>query len=98
MKLKKFLFIFSLFFIIHSSLLITTCSSQWSLQPWPESGTVRDIKYFNQNYGLFSSVNSNNNPSVWRTTNGGYNWIKVVSNIMLYLQIIDSNTIFGWGA
>jgi len=95
-KLKFYIFIF--FFITHYSLFIANCSSQWLLQSWPESGTVRDLKFFNSNNGLFSIVNSSNNPSVWRTTNGGNNWTKVVSNIMLYLQIIDSNTVYGWGA
>jgi photosystem II stability/assembly factor-like uncharacterized protein len=70
---------------------------RWLLQPWPVSGDEKDLKFFNQNIGLFSITNSSNNSGVWRTTNGGNNWINVLSNVVYQLQIIDSNIVFGWG-
>jgi photosystem II stability/assembly factor-like uncharacterized protein len=99
--MKKFLIFSLMLFILNSSFLILNCFPQWLLQSWPESGTVRDLKFFDKNYGLFSIYNTNNFSAVlgniWRTTNGGNNWSKVLSISITQLQKIDSNTMFGWG-
>jgi hypothetical protein len=65
---KLTIFIFTLF-IVHCTLAIEDCMSQWLLQPWPVSGNTYDIKFFDNNTGIISLPNLN----VWRTTNGGNN-------------------------
>lgn len=67
--------------------------SQWLLQPWPVSGSVYTIKFFDSNYGLASL----DNPTVIRTTNGGVNW-QVITYMRIYdLQKINDSTMYGNG-
>jgi photosystem II stability/assembly factor-like uncharacterized protein len=90
--MKKFL-IFIILFIIHYSLFIENCFSQWLLQPWPVSGNVYNIKFFDSNTGIATLDNYN----VIRTTNGGQNWQIKLNSIIYTLQKINDSTMYGWG-
>jgi photosystem II stability/assembly factor-like uncharacterized protein len=73
--MQKFI-IFLLFFIIHSSLFISHCSSQWVQQTLATGGTAYSMHFFNQNTGLIVLYNP---LSYQRTTNGGFNWNVIMS-------------------
>jgi hypothetical protein len=92
-KYKYFFIVSLLLLIAHCALNIENCLSQWVLQPLPVSGNVRDIKFFDKNYGLISL----DNPILIRTTNGGNNWV-ISNNLNIFeLEKIDSLTIYGHG-
>jgi photosystem II stability/assembly factor-like uncharacterized protein len=95
-KFTFFIFLLSYLLITNSSLLITNCSSQWLRQDVPVNfNDVYDLKFFDSNFGLMSTYPFN----LYRTTNGGNNWI--LQNIKInvqQMQIIDSTTLFGCGA
>ena len=92
-KYKSFLIIFSMFFIVHCTLKIEDCFSQWFLQPWPVSGNTYDIKFFDANTGIASLEN----PAIIRTTNGGQNW-QIINYIRIYsFQKISDSVMYGQG-
>jgi photosystem II stability/assembly factor-like uncharacterized protein len=92
--MKKFLMFLSLF-IIHYSLFITHCSSQWVYQSLPIYQDVSDIKFFDENTGILTYYTYPSTFGMFRTTNGGFNWTLVNNNIYYYqMQKVDSSTLY----
>ena len=53
---------------------INHCESQWVSQPLPFGVDVYDMKFFDANTGMISAHDQTNG-YVFRTTNGGNNWV-----------------------
>jgi photosystem II stability/assembly factor-like uncharacterized protein len=89
--MKKFtIFIFTLF-IVHCTLTIEDCMSQWVYQSLPAYYSVQDLKFFDANTGIMIF----NGAGMLRTTNGGFNWTTLNNNIYFYdMQKIDSTTLY----
>ena len=76
------------------TLTIEDCKCQWVYQSLPTYFTVRDIKFFDANTGIIT-VENTYNPGMYRTTNGGFNWVLLNNNIYYYdIQKIDSTTLY----
>jgi len=92
--MKKFI-IFLFIFIIHSSLFITHCTSQWVQQTLSVGGPTNDIAFFDANTGIIAL---NTNPGViYRTTNGGYTW-SLINYIRIFnFNKVDSQVVYGNG-
>jgi len=94
--MKKLIIIIQIL-IVHLSLNLDNCRSQWLLQPWPAVGTTTGIIFFDSNTGIISFYNSSFVYYTYRTTNGGNNWYSVLNSSLLQIQKVDSVTIFGRG-
>jgi photosystem II stability/assembly factor-like uncharacterized protein len=93
--MKKFtIFIFTLF-IVHCTLMVEDCNSQWVYQALPSYHSVTDIKFFDENTGILIYYDYPADVGMLRTTNGGNNWT-MVNNINNYgdMQKIDSMTMY----
>jgi photosystem II stability/assembly factor-like uncharacterized protein len=75
---------------------IPYCFSQsgWVYQPLPINANSYDMKFFDANTGVISIQYI----GIYRTTNGGQNWIYILPNQIIFdFEIIDSNTVYGRG-
>lgn len=89
--MKKALIILAVI-IVHCTLFIDNCCSQWFSQPLPVNGQVQDLKFFDANTGLIAMINP---PLILRTTNGGFNWYNALPNqICFQFDFIDSNIVY----
>ncbi len=95
----KKIIILALIIIVHFSLKIEDCSSQWYQQTLPGNyGGIYCLKFWNQYTGWMSTggFDSIYHCKILKTTNGGDNWFQVKDSLRLYtFQIIDSLTIYG---
>lgn len=87
--MKKLLFIL----IIHYSLLITHCYTQWVAQTLPVSGLVRDICFVDADTGFVAT----DTPALLKTTNGGTNWVVTRTVQINQIQFVDKNTGYAIG-
>ncbi|HEY5536561.1 MAG TPA: hypothetical protein VIL99_16710, partial [Ignavibacteria bacterium] len=93
--MKKFLIFSLMLFILNSSFLILNCFSQWVYQALPSYHSVTDIKFFDENTGILIYYDYPADVGMFRTTNGGFNWILANNNIHYYdIQKIDSNAMY----
>jgi photosystem II stability/assembly factor-like uncharacterized protein len=79
-----------------STFSIDNCMCQWLRQDvYVDPSSVYDLKFFDANTGLISSQYLN----IYRTTNGGNNWLLLSIKINIQeMQILDSTTLYGCGA
>ena len=93
--MKKFtIFIFTLF-IVHCTLMVEDCNSQWVYQALPTYHSVTDIKFFDENTGILIYYDYPAGRGMMRTTNGGYNWVSINNNISFFaIQKIDDTTLY----
>lgn len=91
--MKKFIKIFLLLFflIVHCSLNIDNCYSQWVQQTLPLTGAINDIGFLNKDTGFAAFDNGN----LVRTTDGGKNWVMIQNFRIRQLDVIDNTTIYG---
>ena len=97
MNNKFLLFIcFSLqILIVHCTLYIKDCSSQWVYQALPSYHCVVDIKFFDENTGILIYYDYPAGRGMLRSTNGGINWVPINNNISFFaIQKIDSTTLY----
>ena len=91
--MKRILIILAVI-IVHCTLLIDNCMSQWVQQSVPvTSGFFFDMKFVNANTGFISNSTS----KLLKTTNAGYNWQLNKELLMLALSTVDSMYIYGAG-
>ena len=83
--------LFPIFFLLFS--VSSYSQSGWFSQPLPVNGQVQDLKFFDANTGLISTINPK---YIIRTTNGGYNWDIAYSGGRPAFEfcVIDSVTIY----
>ena len=94
-KHNSFIFALIFFFITHYSLFIEDCFSQWVYQTLPTYQYVTDINFFDANTGILIYYTYPANMGMLRTTNGGFNWIIINSDIHYYdMQKIDSTSLY----
>jgi photosystem II stability/assembly factor-like uncharacterized protein len=91
-KFRIFIFAFFLFFIVNCTLKIKDCPSQWLYQPTGASGTPYDMKFFDANTGIIST----NSATLYRTTNGGQNWVNIKTIRVFQFELIDSMVCYCW--
>jgi photosystem II stability/assembly factor-like uncharacterized protein len=90
--MKKIYFLMLL--IVHFTFNIEHCMCQWVKYTNPPPGaTVNDIVFFDVNTGLMAF----NDPTLYRTTDGGNNWTYLSNIRIYYFQKIDSSIVYGWG-
>ncbi len=78
--------------------------THWQPVPIPDSVSITDVYFFNQQYGFASSSNiedvatgfwiNNSSPFLYRTTDGGLSWSKIIFQTSL-VDSLPSN--FGYG-
>jgi photosystem II stability/assembly factor-like uncharacterized protein len=100
--MKKFI-ILLLSFIIHYSLFIDHCSSQWSVQTFPFTGVVYGIAFKDVNNGVACGHSFGNfSEQIYYTTNSGANWIQASYPASLRslpsVQYINATTLYAGGA
>jgi hypothetical protein len=83
--------------IVHCTLLIDNCQSQWVQQSVPvTAGYFNDMKFVNANTG-FILVWANPLATFMRTTNAGYNWQTLNNWGMAKVAIVDTSCIYASG-
>ena len=89
LKSSKVIIISAIIFLLFAA----SSYSQWFSQPLPVNGQVQDLKFFDANTGLISTINPK---YIIRTTNGGYNWDIAYSGGRPAFEfcVIDSVTIY----
>src|SRR4030095_1192115 len=80
--MKKILLIL----IVHMSLVITHCFSQWLQQTSPVTTSLLDCDFVNQNTGCACGDNG----VILKTTNGGINWLQQNTGVSKRLEGIDA--------
>ncbi|MCI0717289.1 MAG: YCF48-related protein [Chlorobi bacterium] len=75
-----------LLFIVHCSLFIVNCYSQWVQQVSGVTNPLYDCDFVDQNTGWVSGSNG----VILKTTNGGLNWFQQPSGVTKILQGIDA--------
>ncbi|HEY5125511.1 MAG TPA: hypothetical protein VIK14_17420, partial [Ignavibacteria bacterium] len=93
--MKKFL-IFFLLFIIHYSLFIEDCFSQWYQINLPVSGSIVQMQFINSNTGWAIVEQSTYVYSLIRTTNQGSNWQVIYSDSAKVQKIQFINDTLGY--
>ena len=95
--MKKFYRIFGLafifFLIVHCTLYIENCSSQWVQQNSGTTNTLWSFHFFNVNTG----IGIGDYGTLLRTTNAGQNWVAYttgLSDVFRYIYFINDNTGF----
>jgi hypothetical protein len=81
--------------IIFITLTLST-EAQWVSQPLPFGVDVYDMKFFDANTGMISAHDQTNG-YVFRTTNGGNNWVINSYSIIFTFQKINDSIIYGQG-
>jgi photosystem II stability/assembly factor-like uncharacterized protein len=90
---KKSIRFLLLMFILFFSLNIKFCKAQWIYQSLPSYHDVQDIKFFDENTGIL--IMYYNDPGMFRTTNGGNNWVMINNYISFYnMKKIDSTALY----
>src|SRR3990172_4655700 len=85
MKLKSGKIIYlAIIFIVHCTILITDCYSQWILQNSGTTNHLYDVYFINTQTGWACG----NNGTIVKTTNGGNNWFGQTSGITFPLRSI----------
>jgi len=80
--------------IVHCTLLIDNCWSQWVQQSVPvSSGIFWDMKFVNANTGFIAHSTN----VLLKTTDAGYNWTVNKNGRMTSLSIVDSMCFYGAG-
>lgn len=89
----KKIILLSVIFIIHYSLFINNCFSQWI---WQQSGTqspIRDVEFLNRYTGYFCG-----NGVIGKTTNAGENWTLLnhpaTNKSLQSINPVDSNVVY----
>ena len=93
--MKKIL-VLSVIFIIHYSLFINVCFSQWIIQNSGTTNALYDIEFINEHTGWCCG-----DGVIIKTTNGGTNWIQQTNGVPFetYFGIhpVDSNIVYAVG-
>ena len=94
--MKKILLL-SVIFIIHYSLFINNCFSQWFIQESGTTNALYDIEFINENTGWCCGDGG----YIIKTTNSGTNWIQqtngVPSRALYGIHPVDSNIVYAVG-